>query len=91
MQRGCDLWVGGSAPWTLLTTYSIQFRGLYLRLKLKWEDIHQTFILPNPMEGCSESGGHPGNNLAKFGYILDMKVGKKKKRNRNPSLYLATY
>jgi hypothetical protein len=29
------------------------------------------------MEGCSESGGHPGNNLAKFGYILDMKVGNK--------------
>jgi hypothetical protein len=22
---------------------------------------------PHPMEGCSESGGHPGNNLAKFG------------------------
>ncbi len=21
---------------------------------------------PHPMEGCSESGGHPGNNLAKF-------------------------
>jgi hypothetical protein len=48
MQSGCELWVGGSAPWTLLTTYCIQFGGLYLRLKLKWEDIHQTFILPTP-------------------------------------------
>jgi hypothetical protein len=25
----------------------------------------------------SQSGDHPKNNLAKFGYILDMKVGKK--------------
>jgi hypothetical protein len=28
--------------------------------------------------GCSQSGHHPENNLAKFGYILDMKLGKKK-------------
>jgi hypothetical protein len=25
----------------------------------------------------SQSGDQPGNNLAKFGYILDMKVEKK--------------
>jgi hypothetical protein len=24
---------------------------------------------------CSQSGYHPGNNLAKFGYKIDMKVG----------------
>jgi hypothetical protein len=28
---------------------------------------------------CSQSGHHPENNLAKFGYILDMKVEKKSK------------
>ncbi len=28
---------------------------------------------------CSQSGHHPENNLAKFGYILDM---KKEKKNR---------
>jgi hypothetical protein len=27
---------------------------------------------------CSQSGHHPENNWAKFGYILDMKVGPKK-------------
>jgi len=27
---------------------------------------------------CSQSGDHPKNNVANFGYILDMKVGKKK-------------
>jgi hypothetical protein len=31
----------------------------------------------------SQSGDHPKSNLAKFGYILDMKVGKKP--------FLATY
>jgi hypothetical protein len=29
---------------------------------------------------CSQSGNHPENNLAKFGYILDMKVGKQKRK-----------
>jgi hypothetical protein len=29
---------------------------------------------------CRQSGDHSENNLAKFGYILDMKVGKKKER-----------
>jgi len=28
---------------------------------------------------CRQSGDHSENNLAKFGYILDMKVGKKKR------------
>jgi hypothetical protein len=28
---------------------------------------------------CSQSGDHPENNLAKLGYILDMKVEKKQK------------
>jgi hypothetical protein len=27
---------------------------------------------------CSQSGNHSENNLAKFGYVLDMEVGKKK-------------
>jgi hypothetical protein len=43
--------------------------------------------LSNPLQGfflsilwCNQSGNHPENNLAKFGYILDMKVGKKKKK-----------
>jgi len=35
---------------------------------------------------CSQSGNHSENNLAKFGYIVDMKV---KKKNRNPSIFLA--
>jgi len=26
---------------------------------------------------CSQSGDHPENNLTKFGYMIDMKVGKK--------------
>jgi hypothetical protein len=26
---------------------------------------------------CSQSGDHPENNLAKFDYMLDMKVEKK--------------
>jgi hypothetical protein len=29
---------------------------------------------------CSQSGDHPENNLAKRGYMLDTKVGKKKRR-----------
>jgi hypothetical protein len=27
---------------------------------------------------CSQSGNHSENNLAKFGYVLDMEVEKKK-------------
>jgi hypothetical protein len=45
---------------------------------------------PHPMEGCSESGGHPGNNLAKF-LLHPRYESRKKKLNQNPSLYLATY
>jgi hypothetical protein len=29
---------------------------------------------------CSQSGDHPENSLVKFGYMLDMKVEKKKKK-----------
>jgi len=36
----------------------------------------------------AKSGDHPENNLAKFGYILHMKVGILKK-NQNPSIFLA--
>jgi hypothetical protein len=36
---------------------------------------------------CSQSDDRPENNLAKFGYILEMKVEKK----QNPSIFLATY
>jgi hypothetical protein len=35
---------------------------------------------------CSQSGDHPENNLAKFGYMLDMRVAK----NQIPSVFLAT-
>ncbi len=35
---------------------------------------------------CSQSGNHSQNNLAKFGCIVDMKVGK----NPNASIFLAT-
>jgi hypothetical protein len=34
----------------------------------------------------SQSGNHPENDLAKFGYILDMKVFFSKKQN--PSMFL---
>jgi hypothetical protein len=37
----------------------------------------------------SQSGDHSQNNLAKFGYALDMKVGIKKKKN--PSIFFAIY
>jgi hypothetical protein len=37
---------------------------------------------------CNQSGNHPESNLAKFGYILDMKVEGKK--NLNLSMLLAT-
>jgi hypothetical protein len=34
----------------------------------------------------SQNGDHPENNLAKFGYIIDSKVGKKKtKKKKNRS------
>jgi hypothetical protein len=29
---------------------------------------------------CSQSGDHPENSLAKLGYMLDMKVKKKRKK-----------
>jgi hypothetical protein len=38
---------------------------------------------------CRQSGYHSENNLAKFGYILDMKVGKKKKKRG--SFYILGY
>ncbi len=37
---------------------------------------------------CSQSDKHPKNNLAKFGYILNMKVGKKEKQNHTIFGYL---
>jgi len=36
----------------------------------------------------NEIGDHPENNLAKFGYIPDMKVEKERD---NPSMFLTTY
>ncbi len=36
---------------------------------------------------CSQSDNHPENNLAKFGYIRDMKVGKTKKKKNRSLLY----
>jgi hypothetical protein len=35
---------------------------------------------------CGQSGHHPENNLAKFGYILDMK-----NRKRTESFYILGY
>jgi hypothetical protein len=35
---------------------------------------------------CSQSGDHPENSLAKFKYILEMKVGKKREREREKIL-----
>jgi hypothetical protein len=37
---------------------------------------------------CSQTDKHPKNNLAKFGYILNMKVGEKKNKIIQ---FLATY
>jgi hypothetical protein len=38
---------------------------------------------------CSQSDDDSENSLAKFGYIIDMKVEKKKKK-QNPFIFLAT-
>jgi len=43
---------------------------------------------------CSQSGDHLENSLANSGYILDMKVGarkKTKKTDKNPSIFLTPY
>jgi hypothetical protein len=39
---------------------------------------------------CSQSGDHLENNLAKFDYILDMKVEKKEKNRFYGVLWLPT-
>jgi hypothetical protein len=40
----------------------------------------------------SQSGDHPKNNLAKYGYILDMKVGKKRgKKKFKKSFHILGY
>jgi len=40
----------------------------------------------------SQSGDHSQNNLAKFGYRLDMKVGENQnKKKQNPSIFCAIY
>ncbi len=44
------------------------------------------FFFP-PQFWCSWSGGHPYDDLARFGYMLDMKAQNK----QNPSIFLATY
>jgi hypothetical protein len=38
---------------------------------------------------CSQRGDYPENNLAKFGYILDIKVDKRRKQI--PSIFLTAY
>jgi hypothetical protein len=42
---------------------------------------------------CSQSGDHPENSLANSSYILDMKVGarKKRKKNRKKFFYILDY
>jgi hypothetical protein len=47
------------------------------------------YLKPRGRGRCSQRGDYPENNLAKFGYILDMKVERRKKQN--PSIFLATY
>jgi hypothetical protein len=39
---------------------------------------------------CSQIDDHPENNLAKFGYMLDMKVEKKEKNRFYDVLWLPT-
>jgi hypothetical protein len=55
---------------------------------IKWSN-YMAFFTPLTAEfvNCSQSGDHPETNLAKFGYILDMKVEK----NRILSTFLPTY
>jgi hypothetical protein len=38
----------------------------------------------------AKMGDHPENNLAKFGYILVIKVWKKKKKKQNPFISFGT-
>jgi hypothetical protein len=48
---------------------------------IKWAGVNQElpgFLLR--ILWCSQSGDHPESNLANFSYILDTKVGKKKKK-----------
>jgi hypothetical protein len=52
-------------------------------------EIKMHYLRPRGWGRCSQRGDYPENNLAKFGYILDMKVGKRIKQN--PSIFLATY
>ncbi len=52
-------------------------------------EIKMHYLRPRGRGRCSRRGDYPENNLAKFGYILDMKVGKRIKQN--PSIFLATY
>jgi hypothetical protein len=44
---------------------------------------------------CSQSGDHLENSLANSGYILDVKVGARKKKTKktkkNPFIFLTTY
>jgi len=40
---------------------------------------------------CSQSEDHPRNSLANSGYILGMKVGARKKKNRKKSFYILDY
>jgi hypothetical protein len=53
----------------------VQFFFNLLDIRISWWAILSRFLLQNFL-WCSHSGGHPENNLAKFGYILDMKGGK---------------
>jgi hypothetical protein len=39
----------------------------------------------------AKMGDHPENNLAKFGYILVIKVWKKKKKKQNPFISFGTH
>jgi hypothetical protein len=52
-------------------------------------EIKMHYLRPRGRGRCSQRGDYPENHLAKFGYILDMKVGKRVKQN--PSIFLASY
>jgi hypothetical protein len=45
----------------------------------KWLGAVSGYCVGSRILWCSESGDYPENNLAKLGYILDMKVEKKQK------------
>ncbi len=69
------------------------------RMPYRKSQIHQTKKYPYKwgfllrILWCSQSGYHPGNNLAKFGYKMDMKVGgeEEEDKKQSPFIFLITF